>query len=257
MFPIGKHNMAINLSDITANNNNLTNSGAAEVTTSLPFATSTIAVDLVKTESDFLWCNDSASLSFNSDFTLECWVNFTSIGSDAATTAFCMMSKYQTSTAIRSWEFDFINITGTKSIRLNVSNDGSSSNRATWSWTPTVATWYHLAVAWTKSSGSATLYVDGASQGAVSTGATTIYDGDAKFAIGASSEGAGNYIDGKIDDVRVWNDIRTPTEIADNMSRKILQSDNANLAAYWPFETGWGTPTVTGGTLRTLTGVGN
>ena len=37
-----------------------------------------------------------------------------------------------------------------------------------------------------------------------------------------------------MDDVRVWNDVRSVTEIADNMDRQ-LNGDEANLAGYWKF----------------------
>jgi hypothetical protein len=46
---------------------------------------------------------------------------------------------------------------------------------------------------------------------------------------------AGRYYDGKIDDFRIWSDVRTPTEISDNYNCG-LAGDEAGLLAYWKLE---------------------
>ncbi len=63
-----------------------------------------------------------------------------------------------------------------------------------------------------------------------------------------------NYFKGNIDEVRVWNVVRTRTQIRDNMCKKLTGSE-ANLVGYWRLDNGAGTSaTATGvGTTGTLT----
>jgi hypothetical protein len=48
-----------------------------------------------------------------------------------------------------------------------------------------------------------------------------------------------NTFDGNIDDVRLWGDIRTPAEIADNYTDKLTGSEG-DLEGYWPIDAGSG-----------------
>jgi hypothetical protein len=41
-----------------------------------------------------------------------------------------------------------------------------------------------------------------------------------------------NYFQGNIDEVRLWNTVRTPTQIRDNMTKKLMGSE-VNLVGYW------------------------
>lgn len=63
-----------------------------------------------------------------------------------------------------------------------------------------------------------------------------------------------NYFQGNIDEVRVWNVVRTRTQLRDNMCKKLTGSE-ANLVGYWRLDNGAGasaTATVVG-TTGTLT----
>ena len=53
--------------------------------------------------------------------------------------------------------------------------------------------------------------------------------------IGASAYFPGRNFDGKIDDIRIWNDTRTAAEIRENMHHK-LAGNEANLVAYYTFD---------------------
>ncbi len=71
------------------------------------------------------------------------------------------------------------------------------------SWTPSTATWYHVAV--TKSGTTVKFYVNGTQQGTDQTGAfATIFDGTAPFSLGVWEQ-TGEWIDGKLDEWGVWN----------------------------------------------------
>jgi hypothetical protein len=87
-----------------------------------------------------------------------------------------------------------------------------------------------------------------------STGAlTAIYNSTALFAVGASFNAAGaaeDFFDGLIDDVRLWSDIRTDSEIAANRLYQLAGSEG-NLAAYWQLNNA-ATDMTTGANTLTL-----
>ena len=93
--------------------------------------------------------------------------------------------------------------------------------------------WYHVAVAYDLSAGTADFYVNGSQQGTQQSGGETVIDDNSSLlTIGRASETSGDYFDGKIDDVRIWNDIRTSTEISDNYKTELVGNE-AGLVAYW------------------------
>ena len=229
--------MALNLLDITSNNNDLTNNGAAEVTSGLPFIQSTIAVDLEASEADFLTAPDSASLSLTGDFTLEVWVKFES---DPGAGNYEILAKQQTNSA--GYRLFYEGGSDSLVVVINQTADDTTRDVVKWGWVPTNGQWYHLAVTCTIANATATtflLYIDTVSQGngtaAVSGNCSSINNSTGDFTIGAFNEGASAFFDGMIDDVRVWNDVRTSTEIADNYNIELVGNE-ANLVAYWPFE---------------------
>lgn len=96
----------------------------------------------------------------------------------------------------------------------------------------------HYAVTVDISVPSVIMYKDGdvIASSMLNTAATFIADTPAEFTIASQNE-VGDYAnayDGILDDVRVWNDIRTPTEISDNMNIELV-GDEAGLAGYWRF----------------------
>lgn len=259
--------MAINLLDITTNNNDLTNNGGAtEVTSSLPFAQSTIAVDLESTSSQYLSIADASQtgLDFSTTFTLEAWVKFESLPSSST---MVILSKYNRADTTGGYQLD-VSHTGTEyRINAKVYQTADATTRDLYyvTWTPSTGVWYHLALTCNVGNASATtfeFFKDGVSLGngtaQVSDNCTSIYNSTNAFLIGCGYESNTpafeRFFDGVIDDVRVWNDVRTATEISDNMSVELVGNES-NLVAYWPFETisAAGGPPVS---YRSLLGVG-
>lgn len=245
--------MAIVLEDQSGNGNTLTNNGAVEVSSSLPFAQSTTAVDLESTESDYLYAADSASLSFTGDFTIECWVKFETVPSVLGANVF-LVAKDDASDR----SFAMMVVTDDK-LRLNF-YDGAGNNTRINSDAAVATgtgTWMHLAAAVDVSVPSAAMYKDGsliASTVALSA-ATAVKNSATDVVIGALSNKTEGFFDGVMDEVRIFDDIRTGTEIGDNYNVEI--STGNNLQAYWPFET-VGAPPASAAFLgyKTLTGVG-
>ena len=190
---------------------------------------STYSIDLEKDSSQYLSITDAnqTGLDITGDLTIEAWVKFETAG----TNQLPIISKWNADNN-RSYYFDYYNNT----LRLGLSDDGTSVINQTVSWTPSIGVWYHLAVSYDLSAGSSKFYVDGSQQGSTQTGGkTSIFNSNADFIIGRAATTSGQYFDGKIDDVRIWNDIRTATEIKENNKRELTGSES-NLQGYWKFE---------------------
>ena len=46
---------------------------------------------------------------------------------------------------------------------------------------------------------------------------------------------------GKMDEIRIWNDVRTQQEIRDNLHRIVTPGSESNLVAYWKLNESSGT----------------
>lgn len=121
--------------------------------------------------------------------------------------------------------------------------------------------WSHIAITYDGSVDSnngldrVKMYVNGEAENVtmVSTCGTLgdIPTGNARLGIGERVDASGNacanvnpkFFDGEIDEVRIWNDIRTQTELKDNMCRSISSSD-PGLVGYWQMNTGAGITVV-------------
>lgn len=223
--------MALSLLDLTSNHNDLTNVNGVTASSTLPFATNNVnAAALALASSQYLSATDSTSLSVTNNFTLECWVNFASL---PAVTTLDFLSKYD-GAGKASFLFRFN--TASNQLRLFTSSDGTTLLTTSVSWSPSTSTYYHLAI--TFASGTVKYYVNGSQQGTDQTDLnTSIFDSTAPFVIGADTvpSSPSNFFDGLIDDVRVYNAVRSQADIASDYQQELIGNET-NLVAYWPFE---------------------
>ena len=91
-------------------------------------------------------------------------------------------------------------------------------------------------------SGNAQWYIDSSTSGsAISTSGAGDIDNGNSLTIGSDNT-TGNYFSGKIDEVRIWNDLRTPVEIKANYNRRLSDPyEEANLKLYLRMNNGTGT----------------
>ncbi|MFT6335029.1 MAG: hypothetical protein ACJATI_001775 [Halioglobus sp.] len=100
--------------------------------------------------------------------------------------------------------------------------------------------WHH--VAGVVDNGSMRLYIDG-QEVASGTYSGTLVNKTTPYTIGESTGFPGRVFDGAIDELRIWNTVRTASQLADNNTVD-LSGTEAGLVAYFPMNDGSGT-TVT------------
>ncbi|MBI2967655.1 MAG: choice-of-anchor D domain-containing protein [Bacteroidetes bacterium] len=97
--------------------------------------------------------------------------------------------------------------------------------------------WHHVAGVIDVPSGVMKVYIDGVQQASGSTTGSANLSGS-PFRMGNNLDGgAGNYLNGKLDEVRVWNIARTQSEIQSTMN-KSLTGLETGLVGYWTFDDG-------------------
>jgi hypothetical protein len=113
-----------------------------------------------------------------------------------------------------------------------------SSNNAAATFDPTNTSWHHIAGTWEQSTGVISIYIDGVLSGTDNyTGSVGPVTADI-FQIGAAHS-LYNW-KGQLDEVRVWNVVRSQAEIADNMNTQLTGTETG-LIAYYKMEEGSGT----------------
>jgi hypothetical protein len=165
-----------------------------------------------------------------SDFTIETWIKIRSNTSDpvfignkdwanGANTGI-VWCRYTTANTIR---FNF-RASGRTRKDLNITYDYTK--------------WNHIAIT-VKRNGTMTGYLNGIQQGtpvSIATDSGYTLHANLPFRVGADGNGA-YPINGDMDELRIWNNVRTETEIRNNMCRKIDGASNGLLAYYRMDET--------------------
>jgi len=198
----------------------------------ISLAANTHSIDLELSSSQYLSITDGdqTGLDLTGDLAFEAWVKL-----ETNSTWMTVLSKSIWGTDIAY----YFRITAANKLAFEVSDDGTwdAGHRGQWYTTNAVitstGTWYHITITYDASGPTVVFYVDGVAQTtAISNTVTSIYSGAGPFAIGTNAHDLGYYFDGLVDEVRVWNDVRTPTEISDNYEKE-LNGNEAGLVAYY------------------------
>ncbi|MBS1664829.1 MAG: T9SS type A sorting domain-containing protein [Bacteroidetes bacterium] len=194
--------------------------------------------------SNYIDCGSNSALNANNILTMEAWVKFNTLTSDME-----ILSR-----SIGSQGIEVLYFGGNLAFYcMKDVNNGSfisypGSNL-------TAGIWYHIAVAWDGTNASSMrLYVNGVSvgtltsNGSISTGVT---NPTGTFRIGNWSDAAPRYLNGIVDEVRVWSVTRTQAQIKAGMYGTVA-TNTSGLTAYYNFNlnAGAGT-TVTNATGNT------
>jgi len=210
------------------------------------------SLDIERDLSQYASITDVAQtgLDLSTDFTIEAWINMERIASVIGQDV-VIAQKYAFD---RSYDFY---VDSSNELRLNVSDDGTPDVGhfmifKSVSKILTAGIWYHVAVSFDISGESTEFYFNAVGESGVIGAGTgigaTLNNSTDNFEVGAQGSGAAFRYDGLIDELRVWNDIRTPTEISNNY-QKLLNGDEAGLVGYWRFDDDYTDETANNNTL--------
>jgi len=110
----------------------------------------------------------------------------------------------------------------------------SSDTTATGSTSLVAGVWYHVAMTWNNSTKVVKVYLNGVEDGSA-TGSGAIQKLSFDVTVGAKSSGTTLYFDGLIDNVMVWSETRSASQIQDDLGT-ILTGTETNLEGYWKFD---------------------
>jgi hypothetical protein len=125
----------------------------------------------------------------------------------------------------------------TYQLRLSLSSNGTNSETLAQVFTPQVGVWQEVGVAWTAASSSATFYQNVVALGTRTGAFTSISDNASRFGIGKYINSGGTatgFYDGLIDEVRIFNVVRSATDFVSGSQQQILTT-TAGLVAYYKF----------------------
>lgn len=166
-------------------------------------------------DGDYISIADDDALDLTNSFTVEAWIKPTSL--DAGFQRFLSKSGAYgigvSNSAIRFTTY------GVKDYDL--------------SYTLTIEEWVHIATVM-DASNTITFFVNGENIGALGTSLGSANSSTDPLSIGSNSTG-GEAFNGKIDEVRIWNDERTQQQIQTHMYQSLV-GDEANLLAYYSFD---------------------
>lgn len=201
----------------------------------------THSVDLDRASSQYLSITDAAQtgLDITGDISIECWIKLDQLPSTAGS-IFNIVMKWNAAANQRSYGFffnavDVLSFWGSDNGGFAAGHRLQAQSTAAAVTADDVGKWVHLATTVDVSEGAAgiLLYKNGdlIADSDVYNEATSLFNGTSIFAIGTRGD-IDQFFDGMIDEVRVWNDIRTADEIKANWKRELV-GDEANLVGYW------------------------
>lgn len=171
----------------------------------------------------------TGSVTVSGSYTVEAWV----MPSDPTST----MNIFSTRSAGGDQTFDMKLASGS-TIHGDI-GDGTAwiTTGADASFSYTVGTWYHIT--YTVSSSGYIIYANGTEVGNGAFSGTPLLFNSTHNIITIGSNGAGEYFNGNIDEVKVWNTTRSQAEVTADMLNVLTSPGTAaGLAAYYNFDQG-------------------
>jgi hypothetical protein len=199
-----------------------TNNGIAQVNTSGSFG---LALDLSASRGSYVQVASVPSLPLGNQFTFEAWIK------PRAARCNTILSRG-----------DGVNLTNTDFI-LEVGFDGTNCGvmklalMTAGNWTTSASAvplnaWTHVAVTFDGMTNR--FYINGVLDNAMPASAVMVQSGSALF-IGRQGTAGTNYFEGELDEVRIWNTVRSEAEIQANVSHR-LPPNQPGLLGYWSFD---------------------
>ena len=202
-------------------------------------------------DNDYVDCGNDASLQIGgSNITLEAWINVDVFETNHFEGT--IIDKHG-----GTFEGYGLRCGGSGILDFNLGNGTTWYSTSSPANTLTAATWHH--VAGTYDGTIQKLYVDGVLVASTTISSTISANTSNNLYLGESDEYSGRFIDGKMDEVRIWSTTRTEAEIRENMFKNLV-GDESNLVAYYNLDNTSGSVAqsypaeANDGTLTNMTG---
>ncbi|MGH7746070.1 MAG: LamG-like jellyroll fold domain-containing protein, partial [Candidatus Dormibacteria bacterium] len=120
--------------------------------------------------------------------------------------------------------------------RLGISSDGSTSEYASYNLSNlTTGMWNRLSISWASSTSVSTFYLNGLLLGTFTGTKTAISSNTSLLYVGANKTSViANYFDGLLNDMRIWNNVQTASQIYANNQIQ-LTGNEGGLQDYYTF----------------------
>lgn len=198
------------------------------------FAVDLRSAVIERSAGEVISCAHQPSISLTLNLSIEIWLYIP--GGVASGTTYGLCQKSPGSFATSGWSLWLTNDGFGGHLLSFLSGNGAGAyQHVGFTWEPAAATWEHLAFTYDVSQVQALeskAYVD-----TVSLGAPSIFTANDFSSIGANTEPlrwgnlGGNGFDGSMSEIRLWDHVRTPTQIADNYDKSIDPA-SSGLANY-------------------------
>ncbi|MDX2302002.1 MAG: LamG-like jellyroll fold domain-containing protein [Microscillaceae bacterium] len=218
---------------ITAIATDASNNTSAFSAASVVGASTAFALDFDGTDDFVNFGNDALSNELADSFTLEAWVKPNSLNNDIGI-----------NTLLSRWEFGNFS----SAFYIYVGNTGfvSISNIAgvqvgTPEGTVPVGVWTHIALSYDSPSSLISIYIDGALSGQAVIEGGISASNSLPLLLGAlindlsPTLSTANHFDGQLDEVRIWNGVRTCEQIKDGLFCELDTANAPDLIAYYTF----------------------
>ena len=174
---------------------------------------------------DYITIADHADFNFSTALTVVCWVNLTDLVSRQI-----FVSKSNHLTTEMEWSFR-TEFSGKVQVRFGTATGVTGPAEQTDDVVLTAGVWHH--VAFTYSAGIVIIYIDGFAVDSTTidgTIVTSLNNETADIQVGVESAGGFNFLDGIMDEIRIFGSVLTPTQILTIFNNSEIIGDFASYS---------------------------
>ena len=217
--------------DLTSNSNDgtLTNMDASSDWVSNTLYAQDKALDF-DGSNDYVEIADDDALDISNTISISAWIYPTSIANKDG-----IISKRTSTENNGDWALRF-NDSGTLKWLIW---DGGSNGSVSSSSSISLNTWSHIVITHDNSTNNTKFYINGSLDASATSISKSISSNSSNVYIGWDGQQGDKLFTGKIDEIRIWNNIRTQAQIQDNIYTELVGTES-NLAAYYNFNAGRG-----------------
>ena len=182
------------------------------------------------TPSFFYTATSIAALDITGDITIEAWVKFTSMPADRAD---IIAKSNAAKSAYTTYHLELEKNGANYDLRMLVDVGGVLQVVDKLSWNPSTGVWYHVAATRVSATGVQKIIIDGVEAASATNTTGAAVASTSALTIGNFAPDTTNLpFDGRISLVRVWNVVRTATQISDNKCT-VYGTATTNMQGEW------------------------